>query len=159
MSVLDRLEEIRLKEGFNKAQFEKTIGKSSGYLKILKDKGGVPGSDVLIRISENFRNYDMNWLLTGEGQMWKEAADPEEKKHEAAEEKTSYPDLLTVRNEIRSDLKIILNGMTENFRVINDGIFHGLRNDEKILGFIEDLDQVKIAETAKWLDEFLKAKR
>jgi hypothetical protein len=53
--------------------FEKKIELSNGYFsKQLKHLGSV-GSDILIRIHETYTDLDILWILTGEGQMLKEA--------------------------------------------------------------------------------------
>lgn len=70
MNIIDRLELIRKNEDLNKSEFEKILGKSSGYLGILKNKGGVPGGDVLIKVVECFQKYNPKWVLTGNGAMY-----------------------------------------------------------------------------------------
>jgi hypothetical protein len=53
--------------------FEKKIELSNGYFsKQLKHLGSV-GSDILIRIHKTYTDLDILWVLTGEGQMLKEA--------------------------------------------------------------------------------------
>lgn len=157
MSVLDRLEKIRIKQGLNKAQFERAIGKSSGYLKILKDKGGIPGSDVLIQVSENFRQYDLNWLLTGEGEMLK-TGEPVVKNYQVEDENPGYPDLMTVRNEIRGDLKGLMDGMTENFSTLHRGVTQVLKDTQRINDVIDDLGLAKLKNAGKGLKELLEGK-
>ena len=106
-----------------------------------------PGVDVLAKFATEFPHYSLNWLLTGEGEM----------KTELEEFDNSGVSLQSVRNEIRGDLKIILDGMTDNFEVLNEGVLRLLRGNEKIQKFIKDLDQAKIKQTSKDLSEFLKA--
>ena len=53
--------------------FEQKIELSNGYFsKQLKHLGSV-GSDILIRIHQTYTDLDILWVLTGEGQMIKEA--------------------------------------------------------------------------------------
>jgi len=53
--------------------FEQKIDLSNGYFsKQLKHLGSV-GSDILIRIHHTYSELDILWVLTGEGQMLKEA--------------------------------------------------------------------------------------
>ena len=53
--------------------FEQKIELSNGYFsKQLKHLGSV-GSDILIRIYQAYPELDILWVLTGEGQMLKEA--------------------------------------------------------------------------------------
>ncbi len=53
--------------------FEQKIDLSNGYFsKQLKNLGSV-GSDILIKIYQSYPELDILWILTGEGQMLKEA--------------------------------------------------------------------------------------
>lgn len=53
--------------------FEQKINLSNGYFsKQLKHLGSV-GSDILIKIYQSYPELDILWILTGEGQMLKEA--------------------------------------------------------------------------------------
>ena len=146
-------------KGINQKEFADLIDSTQQYVSALLNGKRKLGTNLIERFENQFPELNIHWLLTGEGQMLKEAGEPEEEKHKAEEENPDYPDLLTVRNEIRSDLKVILDGMTENFRVLNDGVFHVLKDQQKIIDFINDLDQKKIAEVSKSLDEFLKARK
>ncbi len=52
--------------------FEKKIKLSNGYFsKQFRNKGSV-GSDILIKIHELYKDIDIMWVLTGEGQMLKD---------------------------------------------------------------------------------------
>jgi hypothetical protein len=54
--------------------FEQKIDLSNGYFsKQLKHLGSV-GSDILIKIYQSYPELDILWILTGEGQMLKDAA-------------------------------------------------------------------------------------
>ena len=49
--------------------FEKKINLSNGYFsKQLKNNGSI-GSDILVRIHDQFQDLNLLWLLLGEGQM------------------------------------------------------------------------------------------
>lgn len=69
MSVLERIEILRENEGLKRAEFERIIDKSSGYLNILVRRNGIPGTDVIAKIVNEFPKYNPIWLLTGEGEM------------------------------------------------------------------------------------------
>lgn len=162
-------------------EFSKNIGnkRPDGLYKILDNKTK-PSPKTLNKISERYPNLNMDWLLNGGGgpvlKMGKNRLSEDEDEDankdtpvknailegEVREDQQSYPDhldLLTVRNEVRSDLKVLLDGMTENFRVLHKGVMQGLQDHQKILRFIDDLDQAKVVEAAKELDEFLKARK
>lgn len=164
LSVLDRLENIRNAEGLNKGQFEKALGKSSGYLKILRDKGGLPGADVFIKISENFRDYDLNWLMTGVGSMKK---DVNQNLHPSKEDQEEYElqkktTLLDVRDDLKADvynvnqnLKTLINGFTKNSESWSNAFMQVLQNQLKIIQVTEQIDPKKLMSTTKNLDAFL----
>ncbi|MDU1906328.1 MAG: S24 family peptidase [Dysgonomonas sp.] len=52
-------------------KFEKAIGKSEGYLSGALKKRSSIGSDVLLEIRTMFPELDMDWLVSGEGEMLK----------------------------------------------------------------------------------------
>jgi len=161
VSILDRLEEIRINERLKKKDFEEILGKSSGYIGTLKKNEGVPGSDVLIKLSDYFRKkYSLDWILIGEGEMLKENYPSEEEKHDSpnAEDGNSAEtlDLKTVRDEIRGDLKLIFTGMTEKFETISDGVFHVLKDTQKLTTFIDKVDLTGLNDAGKNLKELIK---
>ncbi len=52
-------------------KFEQTVHLSNGYFqKQLRNKGSI-GSDILIKIADNYNDLDIIWVLTGEGNMLK----------------------------------------------------------------------------------------
>lgn len=151
LSVLDRLEEIQKKEGLNKSEFERIIEKSSGYIGILRKKGAMPGSDVLIKVSEKFRNYDLNWLLTGEGAMLKNEGEPAAGVQDPNEEYEN-----ATLQSVREDLQALAQGVNKNFEVLSDAMIESLKGQQKILKFIDQLDAKKISESTSKLDRVLK---
>lgn len=74
LSVVERLEIVRKNEGLNKAQFERTLDKSTGYLNMLIRRGSSPSVDVIQKFSYSFPNYSLSWLLTGKGSMLKDSS-------------------------------------------------------------------------------------
>lgn len=50
-------------------KFEKAIGKSEGYLSGAMKKNSSIGSDVLLEIRTMFPELNIDWLISGEGQM------------------------------------------------------------------------------------------
>lgn len=53
-------------------KFEKAIGKSDGYLSNALKKNSSIGSDVLLDIRTMFPELNIDWLISGEGNMLKE---------------------------------------------------------------------------------------
>lgn len=164
MSILERLEKVRISEKINKGQFEKMLGKSNGYLKILKDKGGLPGADLFIQFSENFREYDLNWLMTGEGKMKKaegrnDIIVNDEQEENEVEKRTTLldvrDDLKADINDIKRDLHALAEGGTKNAEVMSSGIYQALKDLQKLVRFVEKIDPVKIKKASEGLERFL----
>lgn len=68
MDIKDRFKMIRDYSGMGQNKFESHIGISTGYF--FKVKGSV-GSDILFKISEKFPEINIDWIVTGKGEMLK----------------------------------------------------------------------------------------
>lgn len=69
MKPIERLDLYLKFKNLTPHAFEKKIKLSNGYFsKQLKHNGSI-GSDILIRIHEQFGDLNLIWLLLGEGQM------------------------------------------------------------------------------------------
>ncbi|WP_416440399.1 hypothetical protein ACH3O9_11150 [Leeuwenhoekiella sp. A16] len=66
-TIVDRLMSIPKREGISKNQLEREIGKTSGYLNVLKKKGSLPGIEVLQNFISIYPKYSLRWILSGEG--------------------------------------------------------------------------------------------
>jgi hypothetical protein len=53
----------------NRSAFERSCNISNGYLSKLLIKGNSIGSQILIRIKCRYPNLNINWIITGEGNM------------------------------------------------------------------------------------------
>lgn len=70
--VLDRIEQFAEKQGIKIGALEKTIGASKGVLsRAIAQKSDIQ-SKWLSKLVENFPKIDANWLLTGEGSMYRD---------------------------------------------------------------------------------------
>jgi WD40 repeat protein len=73
MKPIERIEIFMHFKKISPHAFEQKIDLSNGYFsKQLKNLGSV-GSDILIKIYQSYPELDILWILTGEGQMLKEA--------------------------------------------------------------------------------------
>lgn len=72
MAVRDRLKAYLKEKNISQADFAIGIGASTGYVNAIVK---TIGSDKLAIIREKFPDLNIGWLLTGEGEMLKEAAD------------------------------------------------------------------------------------
>jgi len=160
MSVLNRLEKIRTDLGLNKSQFERVLGKSSGYINTLTKNESVPGTDVIIKISDNYPEYNLNWVLTGEEPMKKNG-----KAHQVSEDpKKDYEAqggslILAMRDDLKNDLRELSQGMINNFEVLGRGMKRSIMDQQKILKFIETLNAEEISKATKDLHSFLDQKK
>ena len=74
-SAIERLIEfhdyLKLAGYGGRNKFEKAIGKSEGYLSGALKKNSAIGSDVLLEIRTMFPELNMDWLISGDGEMLK----------------------------------------------------------------------------------------
>lgn len=68
MSVKNRLKEFCLSEGITISAFENNIGVSNGYVNAISKSLGI---DKLNAIIEKYSNLNIEWLLSGKGEMLK----------------------------------------------------------------------------------------
>lgn len=67
MTARKRILEYIDSKGITKYKFYKDVGLSNGYL----DKDGNVGSDICEKISYQYEDLDLTWLITGKGSMMK----------------------------------------------------------------------------------------
>lgn len=148
MSILDRLENMRIHYKLSKGEFEKIIDKSSGYINALRKKDGIPGSDVLIKISSEYPEINTEWLLLGQGSMLKSEI------NQVSEKSDSYPnDSIAL---VRSDIQNLSNALAQPLERLSDGMFKLLLDQQKILRVAEDLNLDRLNKIGDKLEELLK---
>jgi hypothetical protein len=73
-TILDRIEQFAENQGVKIGAFEKKIGASKGVLsRAIAQKTDIQAK-WLVKIVENYPQIDANWLLTGEGSMYRSPA-------------------------------------------------------------------------------------
>jgi hypothetical protein len=71
MKAIERISEYLNYKIITPHKFEQTVHLSNGYFqKQLRNKGSI-GSDILIKIADQYHDLDIVWVLTGEGTMLK----------------------------------------------------------------------------------------
>lgn len=65
--VISRMLEIADELGMSTRKFELSIHKSNGYINGMRNRGGAPTVDVLLDIVDTYPQYNIVWLVTGEG--------------------------------------------------------------------------------------------
>ena len=73
-----RIGKIVDNEGINITTLEQLIGASKGVLSRAKRNNTSISVEWVIKIVEKFRQYDANWLLLGEGEMFKKSTKSDE---------------------------------------------------------------------------------
>ena len=69
MRPIDRLLEYLASKNITPYIFEKNCGIANGYLhKQTRGKGGI-GSEIASKITATYKDLNVTWLMTGEGQM------------------------------------------------------------------------------------------
>lgn len=67
--IIDRLNDYIVFKGISLHAFDKSIGTSNGYIgKQIKNRASI-GGDMLEKISCVYADLNMDWLITGEGEM------------------------------------------------------------------------------------------
>lgn len=101
--------------------FERKIHLSNGYFsKQIKNLGSV-GSEILVKIHENYPDLNMLWVITGEGQMINENVEPQQ------ELKVNE---FTLRYESENRKLKSLESDVEKLNIV-------LKDKEKIIGLYE----------------------
>lgn len=133
-------EEENLKIG----ALERSLGASKGVLsRAINNKTDVQAKWFLALV-DKYPQYNYQKMLGGEFSTI-ELREPEEK--------------YFTNNEfvnLKSDLKVIHDGMVKNFEVINHGILKGLKDQQDILRFVHKLESSEMDKTAERLNRFLK---
>ncbi len=156
MSILKRLNVLREDQNLSKAAFEKRISKSNGYFNGLEKRDGIPGAEVILDVIKEFPDYNLNWIMTGEGEMLKAQYPSEKESHDKANAEDEKISLQDFQVDMKRDLAALAEGMTRNFEVVSNGLITSLQGQRKILDFIEKLNAEEISKATSKLDELLK---
>ena len=71
MKAIERLYKYIDSKGYKPTNFEKEIGLSSGYLSVQKKRNADIGETVINKITDYCQDINLEWLLTGQGEMLK----------------------------------------------------------------------------------------
>lgn len=72
MEIVNRIIEIQKEVSRSQRSFELSIGKTSGYLNVIQKNKSTPGVDLILKIIEVYPEYNLNWIMTGEGEKYNE---------------------------------------------------------------------------------------
>lgn len=97
MSVAERFREIAHDKKLKNKEFDKSIGKSVGYLSTLLKQGSYPSVEVLIKVMEQYDQYNIDWILTGKGDKIK-------KEGMVSEDAAAYGKAITIDRSVLKSL-------------------------------------------------------
>lgn len=143
MDICERIKELIEDQKMTIASFARCIGVGDQTVRgIVVQKRNKPGYDVLLKIVQTFEWLDVEWLITGKGEMRKPVITPEE--NEAKNMNLSvFVDYLKKKDEKierlleeNVTLKVLLNGVDRRSSGIEKGIMNvtpsGITMERKI---------------------------
>lgn len=143
MDICERIKELIEDQKMTIASFARRIGVGDQTVRgIVVQKRNKPGYDVLLKIAQTFEWLDVEWLITGKGEMRKLVITPEE--NEAKNMNLSvFVDYLKKKDEKierlleeNVTLKVLLNGVDRRSSGIEKGIMNmapsGITMERKI---------------------------
>lgn len=131
MDICERIKELIEDQKMTIASFARCIGVGDQTVRgIVVQKRNKPGYDVLLKIVQTFEWLDVEWLITGKGEMRKPVITPEE--NEAKNMNLSvFVDYLKKKDEKierlleeNVTLKVLLNGVDRRSSGIEKGIMN-----------------------------------
>jgi len=97
MSLNERISQIIEFSGFTSSEFADEIDVQRSSISHITSGRNKPSLDFLIKVKEKFPQLDWDWLIKGEGEMFKKAE--AEKSAEPEKPKNVFPDLFAIINE------------------------------------------------------------
>ena len=138
--INDRITELIGQLEMNANSFADTIGvKSAVIYNIVKGRRSKPSFEVLQKILMAFQTINANWLLRGEGDLWKEeneAKDLREVTYDRIEERVNF-----LINEIKAELPNNYS-VEELHELVNTLIDENINQKFKIISLYEKQDQI-----------------
>ena len=75
MSIKDRLKMIMDREKLTAGAFAESIGVAQATIShILGERNKYPSTEVILRLHQRYRDINLEWLLTGKGEMSKDSS-------------------------------------------------------------------------------------
>jgi transcriptional regulator with XRE-family HTH domain len=104
-NISERLEQVRAKAGLNKSQLALKCGISTAYMSDIFNKGKQPGTEVFQTLKTSLPEINLNWLITGEGQMYTAFEKSEESlpNHPPPDNPGNKNDLIELASRMYSD--------------------------------------------------------
>lgn len=117
-NTINRIKQYLDYKGIRVGAFEKVVGMSNGSFASQLKHNKTIGVDKLENILKKYTDIDVEWLLTGEGDMIKlnilrETGEVYKKTEKVSEQEINYKDLAEARKETIESLKKIIQHQDE----------------------------------------------
>ena len=133
MGLIDRIKELALIEHKSISAFEDNVNISRGYLGVLKKRKSNPGVDLIETIVNKYPDYNVRWLITGEGEM--------KIKKETSQEEARFEDIIA--QKVSEDLKPILIKLLKGVGNLNLD-FQEIKNNQEEMKQLQERTIEKI---------------
>ena len=128
-TINNRVKTFRETLGLTNALFSQKLNVKSGTISMLETGTSKPGAEILGKIAEAFR-ADLNWLFTGEGEMFLDGKTPE-----ITPTPIKVKEAKTVASNEIVDVSFwqkLLNATEDKVRILSDQVEH-LKEMNKLL--------------------------
>lgn len=132
MSVKERLKKFIKSQKMTVSGFEKDINVSNGYVNSISK--GI-GGEILLTILEKSPNLNLNWLLTGEGEMLKNELKNSFNQTISGNNNTMAGNDMTIDNNSRATIE----ALTKEIKELNNRILEKDKQINKLINLIDKL--------------------
>lgn len=132
MSVKERLKKFIKSQKMTVSGFEKDINVSNGYVNSISK--GI-GGEILLTILEKSPNLNLNWLLTGEGEMLKNELKNSFNQTISGNNNTMAGNDMTIDNNSRTTIE----ALTKEIKELNNRILEKDKQINKLINLIDKL--------------------
>ncbi len=120
MRIIDRILEFVYHHRLSPYAFERKCGLANGYLKKqAKSKKGTIGSETIEKITAQYKDLSLIWLLTGKGNMIVDKYSPsDEPDHSIEEPAVPYSSDKYIITLLKEKITILENSLTDKEKII-----------------------------------------
>lgn len=127
MPFLKRLLAVKDALGQSQKDLANSMGVRPQALSNLIARGGLPGTSALIALKEDVTNVDMNWLFSGEGNMF------------ISQNKSEDSELISEYEDLISSQKAKIKSLDETNELLNKEILDLERHQKTLLEILSRL--------------------